>query len=285
MSGNDRSGRVRQGHDCQLGLPEVTHCHRFAPSTLLAWGRAGEPGGRELILFSQLRRSRQRHLVGAALAAGMLLASCSSGSDSSDGDSTDGGEATEDVRNDGGDSSESPSSTPTPSPADIDRPEIELPDGMNHAFEDTETGDATHDAIIADVTRWIQAVDAGIAVGDPEYGAMDFYATGEGLTSSRQLVRGAVEDGRSWGGTITFYRFTVDNESGDMANSPAVSYCRDFTETRDVDRQSGETAPPPTDNEPAYLYTAVRVTQNDQGVWQVNLVVPPYPELNELCER
>jgi hypothetical protein len=225
-------------------------------------------------------KTRLIHSAAAVLAAGLLLVSCSS----SDSDSED-----EEIRGvETGNSQESeddgePSEEPEPTPTDdgIDRPEIELPDDMNNVFEDTETGDETQDAIIADVIGRIEVMDMASAAGDPGLEAMEFYNTGEGLLSARQFVRGGTDQGLTWAGTVVYYDFVVDNE-GDLATRPIVRYCQDITDLRDKNMETGELLPDSGSGN--FLHTQVVVRENDLGVWQVERVLPDDDANDRGCE-
>lgn len=232
-------------------------------------------------------KARLTHSVAAAVAAGVLLTSCSSDSGSDEDPEPIDGVASSDAQGDGGASQGQGEggTSPSPSPSDdgIDRPVIELPDDMNNVFEDTETGDPVKDAIIQDTMARIQVTDMAFAAGDPSLEEMAFYATGEALVSDRQFVRGSAEDGLTWAGTVVYYDFTVDNE-GDRANRPVVGYCEDISELRDKNLETGELAPLPEDAT-FFLHTQAVVRKNDQGVWQAERVLPDSDELDRECER
>ncbi len=224
-------------------------------------------------------KTRLIHPAVAALAAGLLLASCSGGGSDSDdnADDIDGVQTEEEQTDD-----ESESADPTPTDDGIDRPEIDLPDDMNNVFEDTETGDQTQDAIIADVVRWIESMDMAFAAGDPQHEAMEFYAFGEGLVSSRQFVSSSADEGVSWAGTAVYYDFEARNE-GDLANRPIVSYCNDITDLRDKDLETGELLP--ASDAADFIYTQVVVRESDEGVWRVERVLPDDDEMDGECAR
>ncbi|MEO3753514.1 hypothetical protein [Streptomyces sp. B6B3] len=223
-------------------------------------------------------KTRLIHPALAALTAGLLLTSCSGGSDSDDNaDDIDGVQT-------GEEQTDTPSESASPSPTDdgIDRPEIELPDDMNNVFEDTETGDPTRDAIIADAIGRIEVMDMAFAAGDPGLEAMEFYSTSEALVSARQFVRGSSEDGVSWAGTVVYYDFTVENE-GYQADRPVVGYCQDITELRDKNLETGELLP--ESGGANFLYTQVVMRENELGVWQAERVLPVDEDLDRECER
>ncbi len=222
-------------------------------------------------------KTRLIHPAVAALAAGLLLASCSGGGSDSDdnADDIDGVQTEEEQTDD-----ESESADPTPTDDGIDRPEIDLPDDMNNVFEDTETGDPTQDAIIADVVQGINAVDMAISESDPDLEAVEFYNVGDALVTARSYIRGAAEANDTWTGSVEYYDFSVDTE----AANPVVTYCSDVRERRTKELDTGDVLPRSADAHD-FAYHQLVALETDAGVWQTAEVLPRDEELDPRCER
>ncbi|MGP3968133.1 hypothetical protein [Streptomyces sp. 6N223] len=226
-------------------------------------------------------KARAVFRAAGALAVGVLLVACSG-----DSGSEDGGDAIDDVQtepeaepSDNGGGSESPEATP--SDDGIDRPEIELPDDMNNVFEDTETGDDRKDAILDDLTQQISAIDMAIAESNPSLDAVEFYTIEDALITARQYIRGGSDNDRSWAGTAEYYDFDV---SIPRPGSATVTYCIDSTGVQTKELNTGELLPKPEDAQ-NFNYTQKVLQQNEQGVWQVSLVMARDAELDRRCER
>lgn len=163
------------------------------------------------------------------------------------------------------------------------QPFATLPDDMVNSFEDTDTGDETKNAILADVVRGIEALDVAIAESDPGHEAVDFYHVGEGNVSAETYLRGLSENTLSWGGEVTYYAFEVDNEER-RSKEPIVSYCIDLTALQDKDLETGKLLPKSPDG-PRFFSEQVVTHQNDEGIWHVAGVLPVDEQLNEECQR
>lgn len=166
---------------------------------------------------------------------------------------------------------------------DIERPHIELPEDMENVFEDTDTGDATKDAIIRDVVYGINSVDMAISLSDPDHPAVAFYNTGDGHSNAKSYIRGGVDNERSWSGRADYYSFAVANEDR-RAKEPIVSYCIDKSGVHTKELQTGEVLPKPGDAID-FTYSQVIVHEDERGIWQVTGVLPRDETGDQACAR
>ncbi|MQS06910.1 hypothetical protein [Streptomyces alkaliphilus] len=214
-----------------------------------------------------------------------LLTACG-GSDPTDG--TDGNAApikgadTPDTEAE--EKSEEPEAPTTENEDGIERPEIVLPDDMVNVFEDTETGDPEKDAILADLQRFINAVDLAVAESDPHHEAVLFYGTGSGLERVQNYIRHAAdsgEAGRTWVGVTEYYDFAVFNEE---RTDPYVTFCIDSSQGQTKDLATGEIVEATPGGQGFEKYF-MRPSDNGNGVWQVVSIVANDEESDTRCRR
>jgi hypothetical protein len=195
--------------------------------------------------------------VAAALAAtaALLLTACGGGDDKSD----------DSDKIAGADQASKESASPSAEASDaVERPEVTLPRDVNNVFESWKTGDAVKDAVLADVTRRINATDASITAGEPDSEAIKFYYEGDALIDAVEWVQGYKKDGKSITGTTRYFNPEIKIADKDTA---AVAYCSDESKAYDKDRKTDK-ADKTTVTKNSYVTYSTRVQKNDQGVWQ-----------------
>ncbi|MGW4729943.1 hypothetical protein ACWEQC_12325 [Streptomyces shenzhenensis] len=188
-----------------------------------------------------------------AAAAAFLLTACGSSDDSKDNDKIAGAETS------GTTASASPSAS-----GSADRPEITLPDDLKDTFEGWKTGDATEDAVLADVAQRVDATNYAITQGDVDLPALSFYYSGTALADAKDWVQSIAKDGYSITGTNRYYNAKI--EVFDSA-SAGVVYCEDQGKAYAKDRKTNKVHKTEVTNESYVLYST-RVEKNEQGVWQ-----------------
>ncbi|MGP4044755.1 hypothetical protein [Streptomyces sp. 2A115] len=196
--------------------------------------------------------------VATALAAtaALLLTACGGGDDTSnDSDKIAGADQG------GSEESASPSADASDSVA---RPEVTLPKDVTNAFENWKAGDAAKDAVLADVTRRINATDAAITAGDPDSEAIKFYYKGEALIGAVEWVQGYKNDGKSITGKTRYFNPELKVVDKDTA---ALAYCSDESKAYDKDRKTNK-ADKTTVTKNSYVTYNSRVEKNEQGIWQ-----------------
>ncbi|MEU6549639.1 hypothetical protein ABZ915_04995 [Streptomyces sp. NPDC046915] len=193
--------------------------------------------------------------------AALLLAGCGGGGDGgSKGNDKIAGADT------GGKSSASASASAS---VTASRPEITFPSDAKNVFEDTKTGDATKDAVLADSALSINSVDEAIFKGSASTKALGFYNTDKALSSSITYVQGYIKDKDTWIGETRYFDRKVTLSGSKEAY---VTYCSDESKsfiknnkTKKVDRT------PTTAN--AYVLYHTTLARNADGVWQTTDIV------------
>ncbi|GGP94325.1 lipoprotein [Streptomyces pseudogriseolus] len=193
--------------------------------------------------------------VAFAAASALFLAAC--GGD--DGASGGGDEIA------GVDTGKSTAS-PTPSRPDVtaERPDMTLPQDVEERFEGWKTGDATKDAVLADAGSAQTAVTYAVTKGDPESPALRFYQSGSALAGSQDWVKGIVDAGLTYSGSVRYFAPEIrvfDKQSA------GVSYCADESKAYNKNRKTNKVDKTPATDDSYVLYST-RLEKNDQGVWQ-----------------
>ncbi|MFJ6690116.1 hypothetical protein [Streptomyces sp. NPDC091294] len=195
--------------------------------------------------------------VAAALAASaaLLLTACGGGDDkSSDNDKIAGADV----------SAPATSGSPSASGDTAERPTMKLPDDVTEAFEGWKTGDTTEDAVMADAGHAQTAVTYAITQGDPESAALGFYQSGTALAGSQDWVKGIVDAGLTYSGTVRYYAPDVSVLDEKTAG---VSYCADESKAFNKNRKTQKVDKVPATDQSYVLYST-RLEKNAKGVWQ-----------------
>ncbi|GAA0678125.1 lipoprotein [Streptomyces thermocarboxydus] len=145
-----------------------------------------------------------------------------------------------------------------------ERPDMTLPEDVEERFEGWKTGDATKDAVLADAGRAQTAVTYAVTKGDPKSPALSFYQSGTALAGSQDWVKGIVEAGLTYSGSVRYFAPEIsvfDKESA------GVSYCADESKAYNKDRKTNKVDKTPATDDSFVLYST-RLEKNDEGVWQ-----------------
>ncbi|MGV9952911.1 hypothetical protein ACWDU0_13560 [Streptomyces cellulosae] len=145
-----------------------------------------------------------------------------------------------------------------------ERPDMTLPDDVEERFEGWKTGDATKDAVLADAGRAQTAVTYAVTKGDPKSPALSFYQSSTALTGSQDWVKGIVDAGLTYSGSVRYFAPEIsvfDKESA------GVSYCADESKAYNKDRKTNKVDKTPATDDSFVLYST-RLEKNDEGVWQ-----------------
>ncbi|MER5397752.1 hypothetical protein [Streptomyces sp. NPDC002599] len=195
--------------------------------------------------------------VATAFAAttALLLTACGGGDDSP--------KANDKIA--GADQGSTRSASPSASASDnADRPDITLPGDLSDKFESWTTGDASKDAVLADVGRRVDATNYAIAKGDAELPALGVYYSGTALADAGDWVTSIVKGGYSITGVNRYYNAKID--LFDSA-SAGVVYCEDQSKAFAKDRKTGKVIKTAVTAKSYVLYTT-RLEKNEKGVWQ-----------------
>ncbi|THC56947.1 hypothetical protein E7X38_11730 [Streptomyces sp. Akac8] len=139
-----------------------------------------------------------------------------------------------------------------------------LPEDVEERFEGWKTGDATKDAVLADAGRAQTAVTYAVTKGDPKSPALSFYQSGTALAGSQDWVKGIVDAGLTYSGSVRYFAPEIsvfDKESA------GVSYCADESKAYNKDRKTNKVDKTPATDDSFVLYST-RLEKNDEGVWQ-----------------
>ncbi|MFZ4290043.1 hypothetical protein ACOZE1_00840 [Streptomyces cellulosae] len=193
--------------------------------------------------------------VAFAATSALLLTGC--GGD--DGGSKAGDEIA------GADTAKSTASPSSGAPeVSAERPDMTLPEDVEERFEGWKTGDATKDAVLADAGRAQTAVTYAVTKGDPKSPALSFYQSGTALAGSQDWVKGIVDAGLTYSGSVRYFAPEIsvfDKESA------GVSYCADESKAYNKDRKTNKVDKTPATDDSFVLYST-RLEKNDEGVWQ-----------------
>ncbi|MEU0783728.1 hypothetical protein ABZ341_19395 [Streptomyces sp. NPDC006173] len=196
--------------------------------------------------------------VAAAFAAttALLLTACGSGDDSPKGNDKIAG---------AGSGSSTTSASPTASPeGSAQHPKVTLPGDLTNDFDDWKTGDAAKDAVLADASRRIDALDYAITQGDADEPVLGFYYKGDALVGASQWVKGFVEAKKSMTGDTRYFRPRLNVYAKDKAT---LSYCSFEGKAFAKDLKTGKADKTPVTDK-SYLLYVTRLEKSDKGVWQ-----------------
>ncbi|CAM5598931.1 hypothetical protein SALBM217S_07703 [Streptomyces griseoloalbus] len=112
-----------------------------------------------------------------------------------------------------------------------------LPQDVEERFEGWKTGDATKDAVLADAGSAQTAVTYAVTKGDPESPALRFYQSGSALAGSQDWVKGIVDAGLTYSGSVRYFAPEIrvfDKQSA------SVSYCADESKAYNKNRKTNK---------------------------------------------
>lgn len=193
--------------------------------------------------------------VAFATTAALLLTACGGGEETSRTDDEIAGADT---------GQSTGSASPGGSDVRAERPDMTLPQDVEETFEGWKTGDATKDAILADAGRAQTAVTYAVTKGDPESPALRFYQTGTALAGSQDWVKGIVDSGLTYSGSVRYYAADI---SVFDKKSAGVAYCADESKAYNKNRKTNKVDKVPATDDSYVLYST-RLERNGDGVWQ-----------------
>ncbi|MEU6555651.1 hypothetical protein ABZ915_36195 [Streptomyces sp. NPDC046915] len=194
--------------------------------------------------------------VALAATAAVLLTACGGNDDSSKGNDKIAGTDTG-----GKKTSAAPSASPSGSAT---RPKVTLPGDVSNTFESWKTGDATKDAVLADASQRINALDYAITQGNADEPVLGFYYKGDALVGAAQWVKGFADAKKSMTGATRYFDPKVDVYAKGKAT---LTYCSFEGKAYLKDRKTGKAEITPVTSKSYLLYTT-RLEQSAKGVWQ-----------------
>ncbi|WP_193777391.1 hypothetical protein ACGH52_24485 [Streptomyces sp. BBFR25] len=209
-----------------------------------------------------MNRRRPTLLAALTLTATAALTLSACGSD----DSPDKGED----KIAGADTGDKPSVSPSPSEtSEPGRPEITFPSDAKNVFEGGKTGDAKKDAVLADSSLAVNAVDEAIFKGDTGTKALGYYNTEKALSSSITYVQGYIDDNDTWVGVTRYFNRKVTFSGEEQAY---VTYCSDESKSYIKNKKSGKVDRSAATADSYVLYNT-KLAKNAAGVWQTTDIV------------
>lgn len=188
--------------------------------------------------------------------AALLLTACGSSDSSKSNDKIPGA-----------DTSATASAPPSADVTDsAERPKVTLPSDVTTMFEDWQTGDATKDAVLADTSRRINALDYAITEGNADEPALSFYYKGSALAGATNWVKEFMDAKKSMTGETRYFKPRIDVYAKGKA---ALTYCSFEGKAYLKDRKTEKSQKTPVTNK-SYLLYATRLEKNSEGVWQTS---------------
>ncbi|MFB7896075.1 hypothetical protein ACFC1B_07070 [Streptomyces xiamenensis] len=170
-------------------------------------------------------------LIAATAATALLLTAC--------------GESNDDGRSGGIPGADEVATEPTEAedggaddPADDleQRPQVNL-GALQHIYADDFTGDAEVDAILRDSQGFQDAVAEAVVSFESDRPALHYYIAGDALSRTHTILDNVYETGFTSEGTVRHFDHTVTLTGEATAT---FSICRDFSEVRTTNWESGE---------------------------------------------
>ncbi|MEU0168466.1 hypothetical protein ABZ214_23925 [Streptomyces iakyrus] len=200
------------------------------------------------------RRALTTTAAAFATAAALLLTACGGGDDAS----------SDDIKG-AGDSSGSPSASPSPSAPVVKRPVIKLPSSFQLTFENWTSSDPTEQAVLDDGKEQLRAGYEAIIENDPDSKNRAFYDTKNGFLQSRQWIKTYTDKNLTVIGKLPVFDPKVVLSKDKAAAS--LSYCTDESKASTRNRKTGEVKGNPAGTDPEVFYV-ISMGKSPQGVWQ-----------------
>ncbi|OIK01218.1 hypothetical protein [Streptomyces monashensis] len=207
------------------------------------------------------RRLRPLATATAGALTVLLLAACGGGGGDSKGNGKIAGAET------GNDTPTSPSASAS---SPDGRPKFTLPSDLTLTFEESNTGDATKDAVLADSAERMRAVDAAITGTDSKGEALAYYNTGKALEAAVSWVAQFKQAHATVTGEVRYYDRKVTLETN--KTSATLVFCADESKGFSKDMKTGKIAKTPVTKNSYVLYNT-RLDKNADGVWQTSQII------------
>lgn len=205
---------------------------------------------------STVKRRSLPVAVAFAATTALLLTACGGGGDSPKGNDKIAGADSRDPA-----TSAPPSAS---SAGTAQHPKITLPSDVTNVFENWKTGDATKDAVLADASRRIDALDYAITTGNADDPVLGFYYKSDALVGASQWVKEFTDAKKSMTGDTRYFKPRVNVYKKDKAT---LSYCSFEGKAFVKDRKTGKADKTPVTSK-SYLLYVTRLEKSDKGVWQ-----------------
>ncbi|MFF2374853.1 hypothetical protein ACFVUW_10770 [Streptomyces xiamenensis] len=145
----------------------------------------------------------------------------------------------------------------------VQRPEVDL-GALQHIYEDDFTGDAELDAILRDSQGFQDAVAEAVVSFESDRPALRYYIAGDALSRTLTILDGVYENGSTSQGVVRHFNHTITLTG---VGTATFSICRDFSEVRTTNWESGELVEEADPDAVPTLYVG-RLERADDEVWQ-----------------
>lgn len=193
----------------------------------------------------------------AALAVGAVLTLTGCGSDSDEGSDTITGVP----------GTTAPTSAAAAPPDAAGRPKVTLPADLRLTFEGTADGDPKKDAVWADASARVRAMDEAIVKGTPDSPAVAFYSARNSQASAHTSVKWYLDHGYSLTGVFRYF----DPEVTFTDSGATLTYCSDESQGFAKERGTDKVLTTPVTDD-AYVLHVTALLKNADGVWQTTSV-------------
>ncbi|MFF5522718.1 hypothetical protein [Streptomyces coeruleorubidus] len=156
--------------------------------------------------------------AGLTVAAALLLTACGGGGDrSSDG-----------VEGAGKRAGEPSASASGPASADVERPDVSVPEDLDLVFDFEKPSDQDSAAALEDAANYLRALNHGITKQDPADPAFRFYSSGQAAQYAHSQIKEYVDGGWTLTGTDRYYDAEVSpSDETEKIKTVSVTFCED----------------------------------------------------------
>ncbi|WP_282084969.1 hypothetical protein [Streptomyces tendae] len=197
-----------------------------------------------------------------AATAALLLSAC--GGEDSAPDDIKGAET--------GKSSSSPSAS-TSGAADVDRPDVSLPEDLKLVFDFEKPSDADAAAALDDAANYIRALNHGITEQDVEDPAYGFYSAAGAARYAESQIQEYVDGGWTLTGEDRYYQAeTSPVGDGEKATSILVTFCEDQSKAYGKEVKTGKVHRTEESLASYQKFSLLMAPQQDSPVWRAQQI-------------
>ncbi|MET9184015.1 hypothetical protein [Streptomyces tendae] len=197
-----------------------------------------------------------------ATTAALLLTAC--GGEDSSPDDIKGAET--------GKSSSSPSASASGA-ADVDRPDVSLPEDLKLVFDFEKPSDTDAAAALDDAANYIRALNHGITeqdVKDPAYG---FYSAAGAARYAESQIQEYVDGGWTLTGEDRYYQAETNPVGeGEKAKSILVTFCEDQSKAYGKEVKTGKVHRTEESLASYQKFSLLMAPQQDSPVWRAQQI-------------
>ncbi|MBU6531930.1 hypothetical protein ACFUIW_24045 [Streptomyces sp. NPDC057245] len=183
--------------------------------------------------------------------AALLLTACGSGGD------TEGASG--------------PSSSPSPPrAADVNRPDVGLPEDLKLVFDFEEPSDADSAAALDDAANYIRALNHGITEQDPKDPAYGFYSAAGAARYAESQIQEYVDGGWTLTGEDRYYQ--AGTSPAGEGESIVVTFCEDQSRAYGKEVTTGKVHRTEESLASYQKFSLLMAPQEDSPVWRAQQI-------------